>query len=265
MLKKFNELSSKFENHIKFAKNENKSFLEEAKTCIALHQSTSLEMAKIENKIFAIPFVNLDEYFKNSKAKFLSYYFYYDTIIDCENFKLKNNFCNWKIYFNLEKEKIENFKKQFSEFLPILTPCFDEIIFNRDICSKGFKSNLWESLNKLTANHDIILAYLLAINITEHYLFEQIKKIDFIENSNQDSLFEWHGKPVTFVEVKLSLIISNYLKNDQLSEFQFLQKLAYFYKVELTNPYKTVGEIKSRKGPKPKVIIQLQFDFEKVI
>jgi hypothetical protein len=262
MLEKTKELLQKFENHIKFIKNENKPLIDEARECLILHKSFCVEFEKNEKRISLASSNELDWYYKNIKAKFFAYFFYFDMVLDCENFKLKNNFKNWKMYFNFEKEKIENSKYQFSEFLPLINLCFDDHFFSHENCSKGFKLNLWDSLNKLNAEHDIILAYLFATNIIEQYLFEQIKRIEFIENCNSDSLIEWHGLPISFIEVKLSLIISKYLKDETLSQYQLIQKLSYLYKVDISNLYRAIGEIRTRKGPKGKVLNKVKNLFE---
>lgn len=122
-------------------------------------------------------------------------------------------------------------------------------------------NNPWLLLKTLGSNLDVKLAYLIASNLIEHHIYEELYQLKYQKNMDENPLIKWAKKPISFVEITIILINSDFFEKGNLSDVQLLSYLADFYKVNLPNPHKSVSEIKTRKGDKKRAYYELNTDF----
>ena len=216
MLKKIINFTNSMEFEFYHLTKDNFPDYETVLKAISIHETYEKLFLKEEKMIENLNSKDQAIYFKLYKPKIISYFFYFDAILDFEKFKTKNDYKNWYLYLEMERKKMLDFNLKYSEFIPIFEEYkpYDEFeYFNFDNCSLGvFNRKLWGELNhKLLPKIDVLFANYLFLKKIDCYYSHQLKNSELYKYYSDVFYVKWNGSTVHFVELTIALIESKLL------------------------------------------------------
>jgi hypothetical protein len=250
MNNKIRLISEEVNAQFTFLKNENLSNTENAIKSKKIYDLATIDFINFEKKIKFSNSKEEVEYFKKIKAKFISYSFYFDKIIEIEKLKI----------FSPEKEKIIHRELKIIEYYKITNiefynyysnneTHFDVDYFSQSNCSKSiFDVEInFLSTKKNEPLYDIISAHFIANELLEVYLINELHLYQFQKNNNLGVKIKWTKPNAWLTELMYGLWFMRCINDGNISIAELTKIFNLVFDVELGDTYHTFSRFKNRK------------------
>lgn len=199
-------------------------------------------------------------FFKELKPQIFSRYIYYSTIYNIEILKPQGHNSILRGYFIKEFKQIKkhfNSNIDFYKYYRSGSSQFDELYFTRkkfDFKLNSCKHYLDTDL-RFSTSHDTKVAQIMANNLLENYLKEQIADIGRQENNqitskntNNKSILQWTGTKTDAVEFIYGLIECGAINHGFVNIKDAVHHFGIFLNIEINDYSGLFSDIKSRKS-----------------
>jgi hypothetical protein len=250
MLEKIRKTLFEVEAQLSFLKNEKLSNSENAIKSKEIYEHAVIHFLHFEK---TVKFKNSSaevEYFKEIKAKFLSYSFYFDKILEIEKQKIYSPE-NEEI-FHREKKCIEYYNTSNLDFFNYhkkKETKSDSEFFNQANCSQHiFNAEInFLSTNKESVKYDILLAHFLANEMLENYLINELYLCKFNKIKDLGIRIKWTKHSSWLIELIYGLWFLNCINDGDITISELAQIFSIVFNVDLGDIYHAFSRFKFRK------------------
>ncbi|MBZ9731119.1 RteC domain-containing protein [Salegentibacter sp. JZCK2] len=211
------------------------------------------------------------EFFKNIKPIPMSYLIYFTEVRSCELMLPKAGNTHKVRFLEKEIKKINKFFSANNSFVNYMEQnhnYLDPQFFSR---SGRTDFSFTPTINyyqnpEFSTSHDMLWAKVQALYRFIHYIREKLEQLQPGSSGNfrerQPSLLLWSGSKTSLVEIIYALYLKGDLNHGTADLKTITSAFEDFFNIKLENIYKTYGEIKARKGPRPKYLHHLAVNLE---
>lgn len=254
---RFNEILSEFEKELNNIQVEVDDILKQAEMSIQLCLST---IEKVRKVLLKYTFQNEKEeifFFKQIKPQFVSRLIYYVNVYNIETHRPNGLIKIRKKYFQLELNKIKNYfddNLDFYRYYRTGSTYLDHKYFVRrkhDI-RLNLDAYVYEIDPDFSTTHDFKISTILANDLLQVYLENEINKVDFQPVKKESDLIHkdtlhWTASKVSLIELMYSLHQSGVFNNGQSDIKAIATYFENIFNVDLGNYYRTYLELKTRQ------------------
>lgn len=254
---RFNEILSEFEKELNNIQVEVDDILKQAEMSIQLCLST---IEKVRKVLLKYTFQNEKEeifFFKQIKPQFVSRLIYYVNVYNIETHRPNGLIKIRKKYFQLELNKIKNYfddNLDFYRYYRTGSTYLDHKYFVRrkhDI-RLNLDAYVYEIDPDFSTTHDFKISTILANDLLQVYLENEINKVDFQPVKKEPDLIHkdtlhWTASKVSLIELMYSLHQSGVFNNGQSDIKAIATYFENIFNVDLGNYYRTYLELKTRQ------------------
>lgn len=257
MNSRFKKILSQFETELNLIQVEVDDVLKQAEMSIQLCLST---IDKVRKTLLEHGCANEKEeafFFKHIKPQFVSRLIYYVNIYNIETHRPNGLIKIRKKYFQLELNKIKNYfddNLDFYRYYRTGSTYLDHKYFVRrkhDI-RLNLDAYVYEIDPDFSTTHDFKISTILANDLLQVYLENEINKVDFQPVKKEPDLIHkdtlhWTASKVSLIELMYSLHQSGVFNNGQSDIKAIATCFENIFNVDLGNYYRTYLELKIRQ------------------
>lgn len=202
-------------------------------------------------------------FFKSIKPLFLSKFIYYSKILSIETSQPSAGKKELRKYYENELLKLKRYHSEHKDFYIYYhrnATYLDHKYFVRGSydLTMELSSNLYNFDEYFTTSHDGMISQIMANEMLEVYLLDKINAIGQLPlNTIAQFPLSWSASKVSLVELLYALHQTNCFNGGNIEFSEVIKATEKLFKVNLGNPYKTIGEIKSRKNNRTKFLTML--------
>ena len=207
------------------------------------------------------------QFFKETKPQFISKLIYYNSIFKIEMKKPNGGNRILKKYYNNELGKLKAFfdnELEFYKYYRSGSTYLDYKYFLRgkfDI-KMSLDSYYFESDTKFSTSHDFKVAKILANDLIQLYIENQLVMIDNKDNSEKtlrkpNISLTWTSSKVALTELLYALHSEGVFNNGTTEIKDIATYLEYTFNIELGDYYRTFLELRMRKTSRTKFLSSL--------
>lgn len=263
MKKLYNELITKLEVKIKEATIEHSGSIVFFEVIIELILK---ELVVIKDIVVKKGFGNLEEeihFFKKLKPLLVSKLIYYNAIYKIEAKKPYGGDKIVKKYLKAELSKLKNYfdnNLEFYKYYRTNSTYLDHKYFIRgkhDI-KLSLDTYYFESDHNFTTSHDYKVAKILANDLLQLYLEDQLFKIPQIKKPPNCSFLKWTGSKTDMIELIYALYSNGSFENGNADIKHIAKTFEASFNIDLGEFYHTYMELRSRKINRTKFLDSLR-------
>ncbi|MBJ96844.1 RteC domain-containing protein [Mesonia oceanica] len=260
--KKLNNL----EEHLHFLEIENNNWLNISQEALEVILGV---LEKIKRKAVHHQFKSQNEeidFFKKTKPKFVSKLIYYNEIYKIETRKPYGGERVLRKYLQKQLNKLKRFfddQLEFYKYYRTGSTYLDHKYFLRK--KHDIKLNLspryFETDHRFSTSHDYIVAKILANDLIEVFLEDQLNSIDRDEIKTvkiPKSKLNWTGSKTSLIELVYALYASGYINNHNADIKLIAATFEKMFNIDLGDYYRNFLAIRIRKKGRTQFLEELQ-------
>lgn len=250
------KLESDLTCKINFITLQESSIIEQSAQCM---DEVSAAMTKLKNFTLKYRFASEEEeihFFKNEKPKFLSKLIYYTEIFQMESRKPYAGKDIQINYYNDLLARLHRFTEYNLDFYKYYRgnlTYYDSLYFLRGKLDLKLVASSTASQfdSKFATNHDFTVAKIMANDMLQLFLTEQIEKVKGHAIIPQNSIpgIPWTETKTALIELIYALHFSGSIANGEMEIKEIVQIFEKMFEVELGDVYRTFTDIKLRTNP----------------
>lgn len=224
------------------------------------------ELSEVKDIVLKKGFNNLEEeihFFKKLKPLLLSKLIYYNAIYKIEAKKPYGGDKIVKKYLKTELSKLKKYfdnNLEFYKYYRTNSTYLDHKYFVRgkyDI-KLSLDTYYFESDHNFTTSHDYKVAKILANDLLQLYLEEQLFKTPQIKKSINNSFLKWTGSKTAMIELIYALYSHGLIDNGNADIKHIAKTFENSFDIDLGDFYHTFMELKARKINRTKFLDSLR-------
>ena len=259
MKQQYEKILQNFENELKTLQFEIDDILQLSEKSIQLSLNT---IDKIREKTVSQTFQNDREeiqFFKHIKPRFISRLIYYNKIYNIETHRPNGSIKVKRKYLQIELKKLKNYFDEnldFYRYYRTGSSYLDSKYFIRgkqDIRLR-LDSYCYETDPRFSTSHDFKISNILANDLLQVYLENELTKLDFQYTGKETSrlsgnTLQWTGSKVALIELLYALHTTGSFNNGNTDIKTIAAYLEKAFNIELGEYYRTYLEIRLRNNP----------------
>ena len=198
-------------------------------------------------------------FFKNIKPLFASRLIYFISVYNIETNRPNGSIKFKRKYLQIELSKIKNYfddNLEFYRYFRTGSTYLDHKYFVRgkqDI-RLNIDTYVYETDPEFSTSHDFKISTILANDLLQVYLENELNKLDFQSidkqsNNLSKNMINWTGNKVALIELMYALHTSGQFNNGQADIKAIAAYFEKIFDVELGNYYRVYLEMKIRQSP----------------
>lgn len=259
-----NNIESLLENNLHFIVLENENQIKQSELAI---QEVLNAINKIKRYVLKYKFRSEGEeidFFKHIKPQFLSKLIYFNEVYNIETKRPNGGEKIVRKYLSAELEKLKRFFNNnfdFYRYYRTQSTYLDNKYFVRrklDI-KLNVDTYVFESDTRFTTSHDFKVAKIIANDLLEVYLKEELTKLDRIE-PNEFKIYTpkvkltWTDNKTALIELIYALYYQGSFNNGNADIKEITRYFETVFNADLGDVYRTFLELKNRKTGKTKFL-----------
>lgn len=201
-------------------------------------------------------------FFKYQKPTIVSKLIYYNAIYKIET-KKPYGAKPIKKYLNAELKKLKRYfdnNLEFYKYYRTSNSFIDEKLFVRE--KHDIKLSLdtvyFETDHRFSTSHDYKVAKIMANDLIQVYIEDQLHKATYTENSTELPILNWTGSKTALIELIYALYAQGALDNGNADIKVIAKTFENTFNIDLGDFYHTFMELKSRKINQTKFLDNLR-------
>lgn len=217
---------------------------------------------KVRDQVLNNGFSNTEaemHFFKTIKPRFVSRLIYHNKVYNIETHRPNGSVKIKRKYMQMELNKLKNFFDEnldFYRYYRTGSTYLDHKYFVRgkqDI-RLNLDSHVYESDPGFCTSHDFKISSILAYDLLQVYLENELMKLDFKTNNKASDLIpknmlRWTGSKIALVELMYALHTTGQFNNGQVDVKAIAAYFEKIFDIEFGNYYRMYLEMKVRQSP----------------
>ena len=264
------KMHAHLEKNLKLIEGSNDDLIKTAEESLGTIDSSIRELKKL---IASVTFDGIPQevyFFKHLKPLFISKYIYFMKVLSIASSIPHSSEKSLKKYYENEWEKLKKYHNENADFYNYYrrnATYMDHKYFVRNSFDLKMKLsyNLYNFDENFTTSHCHLVAHILANDMLENFLKEEIEKEHKLVMKKADlvSDLKWSASKVALIELAYALHQSNCFNGGNIEFSEVMRSFEKYLDIDLGNYYKTVTEIKDRKNGRIKFLNMISANLDK--